>query len=156
MERPIDQLLRAISGTANINLHLLDIENLAGTGKLSTSTVKRIQMEYLIRTECSPNDLYLIAAGPQNKMALFHGWHQGTTLYQFRKGKDGADFALVNLFSQIEHPEQFSRLFLASGDGELSAIASRAKDAGLSVTVVTGIGRKSRRLMDYKHLKLAI
>lgn len=152
--RPLDGLIKAISKLEPINLHVVDIENLAGSGKLTESVVKSIQREYTSATKSTADDLYLIAAGPQNKHVLFSGWTHGTAIYQFRKGKDGADMALVSLFSQIEHPEVFEHIFLASGDGGLSIIAERAQVLGADVTVVTGAGARSWKYRGHKALQI--
>lgn len=154
MTRALDPLLETISQGQMVNLHIVDIENLAGTGLLTTPKVKEISDVYELSTLASSNDVFILAAGPQNKHALFDGWKVGHPIFQFRKGKDGADNALVSLFSQIEHPEKFNRVFLGTGDGGLVAIAESARRFGVHLTVVTGEGGRSRAYSRYKTLSL--
>jgi hypothetical protein len=154
MTRALDPLLETISQGQEVNLHIVDIENLAGTGKLSTPKVKEICEDYEDGTQAGWNDVFILAAGPQNKQALFDGWTVGRPIFQFRKGKDGADEALASLFFQIEHPENFKRVFLASGDGGLAPIANSARESGIEVTVVTCEGGLSREFSKHKVLPL--
>jgi hypothetical protein len=156
MTRALDPLLQIMTSESSGNLHIVDIENLAGTGLLSAPGVKGIGDAYSKETHSGSNDLYLVAAGPQNKEALFRGWRNPRTVYQFRKGKDGADQALASLFNQIEHPEKFKRIYLASGDGGLVSIAERAADLGVELRVVTGRGATSWKYNAYEQIRISV
>jgi len=154
MERPVDNLLTAISSQEGCSIHFVDIENLAGSGFLTSEAVIETCYKYVQSTNASKKDLFCIAAGPQNKVAAFNGWVWGNTFYQFRKGKDGADNALVSFFEGIENPEKFERVFVASGDHSLATIAEKAEFRGIPVTVVTGKGAKSRLFSRFQTLSI--
>ena len=155
MTRALDPLLETISNGERVNLHIVDIENLAGTGWLTTPKVKEIGESYVQGTRAEMRDLFILAAGPQNKHALFDGWHQGHPIFQFRKGKDGADQALVSLFGQIEHPEKFNHIYLATGDAGLLPIAEKTAQVGVRFTVVTGVGARSWKYAAYENISIA-
>jgi hypothetical protein len=154
MERPIDGLLRAIGLPKTQNMHFLDLENLLGTGLLHELDVKAIRREYVSKVEADADDLYFIAAGPQNRTSIVNGWSWGNSFFQFPKGKDGADLALVALFEAIQEPEYFRNIFVGSGDFLLSRITQKATLRNIPVTVVIGKGAQSKHLKGYRTVKL--
>jgi hypothetical protein len=154
MVRPVDELLKVIARPNTKSIHFLDMENLLGTGLFFSWQVRQLQSEYVARVGAGKEDLYFIAAGPQNRDAVVTGWQWGSSFFQFRKGKDGADLALVGLFHAIQEPELFSNIFVASGDRLLSEITQKAKSRRISVTVVTGKGAQSKYLKGYRTVKL--
>ena len=156
MERPMDKMFEAVSSPETKRIHLLDVENLVGAGLLTESQVHELCYDYVKCTQCESEDLFLVAAGPQNRFAAVNGWSFGHSLYKFKKGKDGADQALVYLFEQIEHPEKYSEIYLATGDGGLVSIAETAKRLGIDLTVVSGKGKVSNEYRGYKHIKLSV
>ena len=152
MDRPVDNLLSTISITADACLHFIDVENIAGTGLLTVDCVQRICNSYVNQCRAAACDLFFVAAGPQNAVAVREGWKAGQTFYQFRKGTDGADRALVNFFQSIEHVETYKGVFVASGDHSLEPIANGSLLRGVPVTIVTGRGGLSRVFRGYSHL----
>jgi hypothetical protein len=154
MVRPVDDLLRAISLPNTQSIHFLDMENLLGTGLFFSWQVSQLQSDYVAKVGASKEDLYFIAAGPQNRDAVVTGWQWGSSFFQFRKGKDGADLALVGLFHAIQAPELYSNIYVASGDYLLSEITRIADSRRIPVTVVTGKGAQSKYLKSYRTVKL--
>jgi len=152
MDRPVDKLLSAISICEGICIHLVDVENLVGSGVVSKEAVARLCATYLDDTYASKFDLFLVAAGPQNAVAVREGWKAGQTFFQFRKGKDGADLALVSFFENIEDLTKFKGVFVASGDHSLEPVANTCTKQKVPVTVVTGRGEMSRSLSSYPHI----
>lgn len=155
MERPMDKMFEAISSPKTSRIHLLDVENLVGSGILTEYQVHELCDDYVRCTNCEADDLFLLAAGPQNRSAAVNGWSFGYSLYKFKKGKDGADQALVYLFEQIENPEKYSQIYLATGDGGLASIAETVNRLGIDLTVVSGKGKVSSEYRGYKHIKLS-
>lgn len=149
MDRPVDGLLAAISVSSCKRIHFIDVENLIGKGWISIEDVGPLSRQYQEVTAASDDDLLFIAAGPQNKDAILEGWKWGNKFFQFRKGKDGADLALISLFKNIVDIGNYSEIVVGSGDGLLSGIAERAEQTGVPVCVVTGQGGKSRSLSKY-------
>lgn len=152
MDRPVDKLLSAITLSNDVCLHFVDVENIAGSGLLTVEGVERLCKNYVAQSHAKSCDLFFVAAGPQNAMAVREGWKAGQTFYQFRKGKDGADLALVNFYQNIEHVEKYKGIFVASGDHSLEPIAEGSTRRGVPVTVVTGKGGLSRVFSGYAHL----
>ena len=103
MNRTVDNLLSAISLSESSSIHLIDVENLVGSGVVTREAVSDLCQRYVEDVYASHEDLYFVAAGPQNAEAVREGWKAGQTFYQFRKGKDGADIALVDFFQSIEN-----------------------------------------------------
>ena len=156
MDRPVDGLLAAISMPTCTRIHFIDVENLIGKGWISIDDVRPLAEQYQRTTASSDEDLLFIAAGPQNKNAILEGWKWGNKFFQFRKGKDGADLALISLFNNIVDIGNYSEIFVGSGDGMLSGIAERGEQTGVTVCVVTGRGGKSRSLSKYPAKRLGL
>jgi hypothetical protein len=156
MAQKLEEFLGAGSGLGGCCLHLIDIENLAGTGKLDMPAVRAICAKYVNSISCSIHDVFLIAAGPQNRVPAFDGWYLGQRVFKFQKGTDGADEALRALFQQISDLKSFEHVYLASGDHGLFSIAKKSKDIGLKVTIVTGRGRLSRTFKRYDHIQMEL
>jgi hypothetical protein len=148
MYRNIDALLNAVSDQSTAGLHLVDVENLAGTGHLTKEIVRRTRKSYENACAINYGDLVVIAAGPQNRQAVIQGW--GNAVYKWQKGKDGADQAILGLFTSIKELERYQRIFLATGDGGLVSIAEIANASGLEVTVVTREKACSYKYNKYK------
>jgi hypothetical protein len=152
MERNMDALFQAVSQGPNLRLHEIDIENLAGAGVLSTEMVRDVKKLYERVVGVGSNDVVVVAAGPHNKGAVFEGW--GQALYKFKKGKDGADDALVSIVDQISDLSIFDHIFIGSGDSKLVQVAEKAKLHGVGATVVTYNGKRSRMLSGYDSIQL--
>jgi hypothetical protein len=136
------------------NIHFLDLENLLGTGLFHELDVQKIRSEYVSKVGAKADDLYFIAAGPQNRGSVVNGWSWGNSFFQFPKGKDGADMALVAVFEAIQEPECFRNIYVGSGDFLLSQITKKATLRNIPVTVVTGKGAQSKSLKAYKTIQL--
>ncbi len=138
--------------TAKPNCHILDIENLAGTGKLTPNIVSQVRENYFAKVHPNPKDVFFIAAGTQNKWAVMGGWPN--SLYQFKPGKDGADILIAQFCSQLEHTSRFGRGYLASGDGALSPYAQILADRGLDLRVVARSSSCSWKLKKFELIDL--
>jgi len=154
MNRPVDKLLDAIGGPDRKSIHFVDLENLVGAGFYTSEQVAKVCESYVSGTASNAKDLFFISSGTQNKEATYTGWSWGNVFFQFRKGQNGADQALVNFFESIQTPEVYQSVYVASGDHSLEAIAEGARKSGLSVTIVTGKGGTSRALRAYPQLQL--
>jgi hypothetical protein len=154
MARKLEEFLGASSRLGGCCLHIIDIENLAGTGMLDMQSVRAVCVEYMKSINCSIHDVFLIAAGPQNRVSAFDGWYLGQRIFKFQKGTDGADEALKLMFQQIGNLSSFERVYLGSGDHGLASIAKKSKELGVAVTVVTGYGALSKQLRKYEHIQM--
>lgn len=156
MTRTLDELFVTTTQELDSCLHIIDVENLAGTGWLTTSCVREVCLQWAKTTKCSKEDVFLIAAGPQNREAAFSGWSLGKRIFKFEKGQDGADNALKTIFQLIANPKAFNHLYLGSGDHGLEHIAKRSKSLGLPVTVVTGKGAMAHQYNKYQHVQMEL
>lgn len=154
MERPIDPLVLAVTGGKYKNVHFVDIENLVGTGKFALDQVAAVCERYDRCITCSPDDLFVITAGPQNSKAVYSGWNLGKRIYQFRKGENGADNALNSIFQQFQNIQAFEHVYLASGDHGLEPIARKSKDLGVAFTVVIGRGAMAYQFSKYENIQM--
>ena len=152
MEQPLDRVIAAIAKSQKIRIHEIDIENLVGNGLVNVYDVRRIHDMYMSTVPVGGSDIVIVAAGPQNKQAVYEGW--GNAVYQWRKGKDGADNALADFFFGISSLEKVSHLYLASGDGGLAPVASEAARQGLVTTIVTTNGVRSWKLNVFDSITL--
>lgn len=146
--RTFDELLASVSTEECPQVHLIDIENLVCAGYFDVFAVRRIRHLYLTASGAGKSDLFLIASGPQNREAIYEGWPGAA--YMWRKGQDGADILLQEVFANLEKPENFQRLFIGSGDGRLASVADTAVKAGLPVTVIA-IKAHLSRLFRFHH-----
>jgi hypothetical protein len=147
MERNTDQLLALGSSAAPTTLHLIDIENLVGCGKVTAEAVAEVRRVYMSASKAQVNDKYCIAAHPMNRNALLEGWRGASYLY--RKGKDGADQALLNIYWGLQSPERFQRIVLGSGDFIFWQLVEDARSAGIKVDVLARKGSCSKLLNAY-------
>lgn len=148
----MDRMFETVAPTQHPRIHFVDIENLIGAGKFGVEQVIQVRNHYLDLTHAKETDLFVIGAGPHNSRAVYEGWGHAT--YTFRKGPDGADNALKAVFSSIEHPEQFTEVFLASGDGGLEPIAQATSDAGVPLTIVAKKNNCNTKLKQYQVIYL--
>jgi hypothetical protein len=153
MEHPLDRVIAAIAQGTNLRIHEIDIENLVGNGILNVESVRSVRNKYESAIHLSSRDIVVVAAGPQNKRAVYEGW--GNAIYQWRKGKDGADNAMLDFFQGFKNIDVFSHIFIASGDGGLAPIAKEATSHGIDTTIVTMTGQKSWKLNAYESINLA-
>lgn len=152
MSRPIDAIIKILTPSSDIQLHEVDIENLAGSGLLNAAIVRSIRDRYLQTVPGAANALILVAAGVNNREAVYNGWPGA--IYVFRRGANGADLALIDVFDDITDYGRFNHVYLASGDGGLAVLANKAKQLGIGLTVVTQRGGKSWRLNGFPSIHL--
>ena len=143
MSRPVDNIVQLL-GNRPTRLHEIDIENLVGSGKPTREQVQAVREGYGSAIQVLDQDLVVLAAGPQNRVAVIEGWPGA--IYLFKKGTDGADEALVDFFNQIEDKSIFTDLFVASGDNKFETVFDTAAREGIKTTVVLGAGKKSWKL----------
>lgn len=134
------QTLPSPCGTEYIGrtLHLVDLENIAGTGRPEFDEV--LALGQLYRRVLAPREWDLITVGTDNRNvfhidAAFPGCRRVTG-----RGADGADRALIESIEWEVLRSRFERLVIASGDHCFTGVAEEARRNGLSVNVVVGRG----------------
>jgi hypothetical protein len=152
MYKVMDPVLTAVAQVEHPQVHFVDIENLVGVGKLDAYSVRQARRQYEQAVKPKSTDIIVVAAGPQNRSAVYEGWDNA--IYQWRKGKDGADLALLELFESLREPTSFAHVFVGSGDGGLSPVAEMSREQGIPVTVVARINSCSWKLKSFEVISL--
>ena len=129
-------------------VHLIDLENLYGSGRLSYDAVNKTRLTYLDEVGVQEGDLVLVAAGTGNRLTVSKAWPGA--LYKFRPGMNGADIALAEFMSEFHSSNRYNRAFLGSGDGGLAPYAQLLIKTGLDVVVVARPSSTSNRLRDFE------
>ena len=125
-------------------LHLVDIENLAGSSLPSLRQVREAQGLY---TDC-----LAFGAMDQVEMASSHltllnaalGWPHAH--YRIRSGPDGADLALLDVLRNENVAKRFTHVAIGSGDHLFAKEAAHLAAQGVWVTVVSRRRSLSARL----------
>ena len=125
-------------------LHLVDIENLAGTAVPSRLQVMDVQYRYARRTALGVHDQVIMAS---NHLALVNaalGWPHAR--YRVRSGPDGADLELLDVIEYENVATRFTHVVIGSGDGVFGRAAEGLCEVGVWVTVVSRQGSLSESL----------
>ncbi len=126
-------------------LHLIDVENLAGTPSFSRQEAVRLHREYEQVAPKGLADQLVLATSHHAAPAAWFGWPT-TARRLVRSGRDGADLALLDVLEHESVATRFGHVVIASGDGIFAMPAARLQAAGIGVTVVTRRGVLSRQL----------
>lgn len=126
-------------------LHLVDVENLAGTGGFSQTDAVRIHEAYVQVAPHGAVDQIVLATSHHAALPAWRGWPE-TARRLVRSGPDGADLALLEVLERESVASRFGHVVIGSGDGIFAFEAARLQAAGVNVTVVTRRGALSRRL----------
>ena len=133
------------------SLHLIDLENLCGSGLPPTSLIEQVWNTYRYGVPTSPEDHYIVGTSHVfAKRAWFVLPAQGIQR-RARSGRDGGELAILTDLDLAHTVRRFDRLVIASGDGMFSQTAKTAREHGLHVHQVSGLGICSRRLAATAH-----
>ena len=116
-------------------LHLVDIENLAGTAVPSLPQVMDVQGRYARRMALGADDQVIMAS---NHLALVNaavGWPHAR--YRVRSGPNGADLELLDVIEFENVATRFTHVVIGSGDGMFGRAAEGLTAGGVRVTVVS-------------------
>jgi hypothetical protein len=122
-------------------LHLVDIENLAGTAIPSRRQVMDVQNRYARRMVLGVDDQVIMAS---NHLALVNaalGWPHAR--YRVRSGPDGADLELLDVIEYENVATRFTHVVIGSGDGVFGHAVEGLTAGGVWVTVVSRLGSLS-------------
>jgi hypothetical protein len=126
-------------------LHLVDIENLAGTGLPAECDVAVIRQAYASRVGIGEMDQIIIGCNHKALPSAGFGWPGAR--YLVRSGPDGADTELLAVISGEAVAARFDHVVVGSGDGAFTSAVAALAAAGPKVTVVsrsTGLARTLR------------
>jgi len=116
-------------------LHVVDIENLAGTAVPSLGQVVEVQGRYGARLGFGADDLVVMAASHLGLLNVALGWPHAR--YRVRSGPDGADLELLDVLWHEDVAARFTRVVIGSGDGVFGRAAANLSERGVRVTVVS-------------------
>ena len=133
------------------SLHLIDLENLCGSGLPPTSLIETVWRTYRYGVPTSPEDHYVVGS---SHLFASRAWfvlpYQGIQR-RARSGKDGGELAILAEVDLDHAASRFDRLVIASGDGMFTETAKAAREHGLHVHQVSGLGSCSRALAATAH-----
>jgi hypothetical protein len=125
-------------------LHLVDIENLAGSSLPSLSQVRTALGLYADRLAFGVMDQVEVASSHLTLLNAALGWPHAH--YRVRSGPDGADLALLDVLRHENVAERFTHVAFGSGDHLFAEEAARLAGQGVWVTVVSRRRSLSPRL----------
>lgn len=141
-------------------LHLIDIENLCGSGVLTDEMVETMWRRYAAAVPIGPTDCVVVAVGRRNGLALF-GLPAGVRRLIGVGGADSADHALLEAAQPTWTSSRFGRVTIASADHIFAARARELAAAGVDVDLVIATraanalwdacGRRATRLSSIDH-----
>jgi hypothetical protein len=126
-------------------LHLVDADNLAGSGYPTLDEVRAVHDAYRAVIAPGPLDHTIIACSHMAGMSVGLEWPGAQLLW--RSGPDGADLALLDAVDRIgDVSQRFAGVVLGSGDGIFAPVIRAIRRAGIPATVASGRGAMSREL----------
>lgn len=126
-------------------IHLVDIENLIGSGRLTRMQVAACSRAYLELAPFRDGDLVIVGCNPNVMLEVGLGW-DGPHRLVLGHGPDGADRALLRVLEEEDIDLRFAEVVLASGDGIFVDAAADLGASGVRVTLVSRPRSLSRRL----------
>jgi len=116
-------------------LHLVDLENLAGSPRVSAGEAIETLHSYLDAAQWQPGDLVYVAMNPHLAERVAFDVAVPCRMH-CAHGRDGADLALLAHAAPEFVARRATRLVIGSGDHIFLPRASGARDLGVDVRVV--------------------
>lgn len=116
-------------------LHVVDIENLAGTAIPSPLQVAMVQRLYDARLGLAADDQVVMATSHLALVNAARGWPH--VRYRVRSGPNGADLELLDVLFHEDVAARFSHVVIGSGDGVFVRAATTLTAGGVRVTVAS-------------------
>lgn len=130
-------------------LHLVDIENLAGSPAPSPGEIQEARCRYMAGVAVTALDQVVLASSHATLLNAALSWP--CARYRVRSGPDGADLELLDVVWHENVASRFTHVTIGSGDGIFAAAAVSLAAAGLFVTVVSRRRSLSSRLALAAH-----
>jgi hypothetical protein len=136
-------------------IHLIDLENLAGTPSLTPQLVARVREAYEAIAHIADEDQVVVATAHYGALSAWFGWPDARRLVA--SGPDGADHQLLAVVDNEKVADRFPRVVIGSGDGIFATSAARLQEREVTVSVVSRANAVSRRLRlavrDVRHIE---
>lgn len=130
-------------------LHLIDIENLAGSAVPSLAQVQQLRTQYRSRLNPGVADQVVLACNHRAFRTAGFGWLDSR--HMVRSGRDGADLELLDVIHHENVASRFARVAIASGDGAFADEARRLVRLGCELIVISRRDALSARLAVAAH-----
>jgi hypothetical protein len=138
---------RSLTLAQDRTLHLVDVENICGTGRLDSELVRTVRGLVAPESQLSGQHHWVVAASSSTSALALAEWPQARRVVRY--GADGADLALLEVLD--DEATRYSRVVVYSGDGIFSEPLACLAAAGLETTVVARPERLSARLRLSAH-----
>ena len=127
-------------------IHLINLENLAGSPLADENTILRIWQTYFEGIGLREGDHVVVATGPGMAAKAWFALPATGIQRRVKRGHAGADLALVDSLDLRRDPSRFGTLIIASGSHIFEPVARAARQAGMGVWNVAGRGEVARPL----------
>ena len=121
---------------------LVDIENCAGSGDLSSRQAEAVRLA--ISRAVPAAVMKVVACSHHNAVPTLFSFMDARVL--LRSGPDGADLALLDVLEHEHVPSRFGKVIIASGDGIFAPASRRLLSCGVHVEVLSTSDRLSGEL----------
>jgi len=125
-------------------VHLVDLENVIGSGNLTECAVREARAAYVGRVAVGAGDHVIVATSHHNLLAAGFGWPDARHLV--KSGHNGADLALQEVMAGERLEQRFGACILVTGDGGFAHSVAALIARGLRVGVIAPMGRMSASL----------
>lgn len=137
--------------TTGRTLHLIDIENQLGHGRIKAYEVAEFMTSYKAVSNMRESDQVIIAVSSRDGLLELARANMTTCRFMHRPGKNGADLELLDVMLLENIADRFDRVVLASGDGGFVPAVFDLGIQGVHVTVIGQAGHISKRLRLVAH-----
>lgn len=114
-------------------LVLVDIENIAGGAGLTSEAVRSAKNALVGAGDLAGSDHVVVGTSHIGLLAVGANWKGAR--YVVRSGPDGADLALLDVFTE-RVAARYEAVLLASGDGIFAPAVAELGAAGVATTVI--------------------
>lgn len=128
----------------NRTVHLVDLENVVGSGHLTECAARNAYLAYTGLGVVGPRDLVIVGVSHHNLMAAAYGWPH--VRCRARSGPDGADLLLQDVMSDEHLEDRFGAAVLVTGDGGFAEPVAALIGRGLPIGIIAPAGRLSTKL----------
>lgn len=131
-------------GAKRRTVHLVDLENLAGSGHVTELHARWLRDVYLGTGMVADGDHVILGVSHHNQLAAGYGWPDARRVV--RSGPNGADLALQEVMATENLVGRFDSCIVATGDGGFAEAIAALAGQGLRSGVIAPRGHCSAAL----------
>ena len=133
------------------SVHLLDIENMLGTGEIEVTAINAFFAAYKEQVPMTDRDLVIVGVSSSEGLLAIVLSDLRNSRPLYKPGKDGADLALQEVLDTEGLERRFSKVYVGSGDGGFATSISALAGRGAEVVVVSRSKSLAKRLRLAAH-----